>query len=110
MALRTSIGTVTMGSGAASSGTTVLRGATSGHVVMPDAFSGTVLGFNTSADGSIYRALTNASGAVTPAASMAGSKAYPLPSELFGAHSFYFTAGTVQAAARSFIVHLKGGD
>ena len=110
MALRTFVGTVTMGSGAASSGTVGLRGATSGHVVMPDAFSGTVLTFMTSADGSTYRALYNSAGVVAPAASVAGSRAYPLPSELFGAHSFYLSAGTVQAAARSFVVFLKGGN
>lgn len=110
MPLRETFGTVTMGSGAASSGTLSLRGATSGHVVMPDALSGTVLGFNTSADGSTYRPLYNSAGVVALSASVAGSRAYPLPSELFGAHSFCLTAGTVQAAARSFIVYLKGGD
>lgn len=110
MALRSSFGTLTMGSASASSGTMLLRGATGGHITMPDAFTGTVLTFNTSPDGSNYRPLYNSAGLVTPAASMAGSRSYPLPSELFGAHSFTLSAGTVQAAARSFVVSLRGGD
>lgn len=110
MALRNFVGTVTMGSASATSGTLGLRGATSGHLLMPDAFSGTVLNFVTSPDGQNFRPLYNSAGVVAPAASMAGSRTYPLPSELFGAHSFYLQAGTVQAAARTFVVFLKGGD
>jgi hypothetical protein len=110
MALRTSVGTLTMGTASPTSGTMLLRGATSGHLVMPDALSGTVLTFNTSADGQTYRPLHNAAGLVTPAVSVGGSRSYPLPAELFGAHSFYLTAGTIQADARTFIVALRGGS
>lgn len=111
MALRVSFGTVTMGTAAsAPSGTIALRGATSGHITMPDALTGTVLSFFTSADGVTYRQLFNSAGAVQLAASVAGSRTYPLPSELFAAHSFYLTAGSAQAAARSFIYSLKGGE
>lgn len=109
MALRTSTGTLVIGSGSASSSALSLRGAVSGHVTMPDSLNGTILTFDTSADGAIYRPLYGTSGLVTPAASVAGSRSYPLPSELFGAHSFRLTAGTVQASDRSFIISLRGG-
>lgn len=110
MALRVSFGTLTIAQNADTSGTMALGGAERGLITMPNALSGTTLFYHVSSDGATYRRLTNASGAVVPAASVAGSLSYPLPSELFGAHSFFLTAGTIQAAARQFIVSLKGGD
>lgn len=109
MGLRVSFGTVTIANSGTTSGTVVLRGATAGHVTMPDAFTGTVLTFFTSANGSIYRQLVNSSGTVQLATTALGSRSYPLPSELFGAHSFYMQSGSSQAAARDFIVSLRGG-
>jgi hypothetical protein len=110
MGLRSFSTTLAMGSGASVSGTIPLRGSSSGHIVMPDAFSGTLLNFMTSADGQTYRPLSDASGPISLATSVSGSRSYPLPTSLFGAHSFYLSAGTIQSAARSFAVFMRGTD
>lgn len=102
---RIDVQSVTMGSGAASSGTIQTYGANRGMLEMPDAFTGTLLTFNGSVDGTIFRALyTTANAAVSQVC--AGSRSYPLPSEVFNGVAFTLTAGTVQAAARSFRVSL----
>lgn len=88
------------------SGTTsaavALEGYAGGGFILPSGFSGTTMTFTVSSDGSTFVALNNDDGAISK--TVAASKAYTLPTELFGFPWFKFVSGSSETSKTISVV------
>jgi hypothetical protein len=77
-----------------------------GGFATPAALTGTAVTFEVSQDGVGWIALYSASNSPV-SITVATSRAYPLPAELYGWHFFRFVSGTTETAARTILYSLK---
>ena len=91
------------------SGTTsaalAIEGYAGGGFVLPSGFSGTTMTFTVSTDGSTFVALNDDDGAISK--TVAASKGYTLPVELFGFPWMKFVSGSSETA-KTISVALSG--
>lgn len=70
-------------------------------------FTGTGMTFLVSDDGTNFYALKGADGSDVTALTVASSKSYQIPDDVFNHYSFKFKSGSTEAAERTISVFLK---
>ena len=80
----------------------------SGSVQLPAALTGTTLTIQTSNDGTTWATCRDIAGAAKAAITFAASITVPLHAEAFASKFLRLLSNGTEAAARSFIFHLKG--
>lgn len=101
--------TATIASGATASGAVDARGASGGGYALPSTFDGTTLTFTVcSTSGGTYQTLYDQYGNAL-SVTVAASRSYPLPQELFGWPYFKFVAGTSQSTTDTIITVVLAG-
>lgn len=99
---------LTIASGATSSDACEAGGYVMFGLVMPAAFTGTVLTFTVSHDGTTYQALYDTSNTAVSLAVVAASRSYDLPAELVSWPYFKIVSGSAEGATRTLYVSQKG--
>lgn len=93
-------GSAAVASGGTTTGPISTEGMSRGAFSIPATFTSTAVTFSVSHDqGVTYTALYNASNALV-SITVAVSRAYPLPAEVFGATSFKMVFGSAEGGAR----------
>ncbi len=101
--------TATIAVGAASTGPVDARGYAGGGYILPSTFDGTALTFTVcDTEGGTYQTLYDQYGGAL-SVTVAASRSYPLPQELFGWPYFKFVAGTSQSTTDTDITVILAG-
>lgn len=99
---------VTIASGGTASSSIDFRGRAGGGFVVPAAFTGTSITYQVSVDNSNFGALYDQFGAQVVTASVAVSRRYALPAELYGWPYFKIVSGSAEGGDRTIAVVLAG--
>lgn len=103
------ITSATIANGATASGEVALSGYAGGGYALPSTFDGTTLSFTVaSASGGTFQALYDQYGNVV-SLTVAASRSYALPAELFAWPFFKFVAGTAQSTTNTVIPIVLAG-
>lgn len=114
MASKEILGTATIANGQMVSTTIDLRGSEAWGIVMPDAFTGTELTFQTSSGDSDYQTLCDTDGVPVQVGDAAGgtpvlaSRNYDIPGELNAWAAMKIVSNAAEGGARSIIVVGRG--
>lgn len=100
--------TATIANGATVSDAVDMRGYSGGGYALPSTFDGTALTFQVSVDGVTYQTLYDQYGSPL-SITVAASRSFPLPQEIFGWAYFKFVAGTAQSTTATLIPVVLAG-
>lgn len=99
---------VTIASGQTASSAIDFRGRAGGGFRLPSTFTGTTITYQVSVDGNSYGSLYDQFGAQVVTASVAASRRYALPAELYGWPYFKIVSGSAEGADRTIAVVVAG--